>query len=80
MQHLDGKRHSRYYAPYNWENGKFQQHGEEVYGSDYDSDFLIAFMKRNKHRPFLAYDHESDPRSDSRTSQPEEARGKQIPG
>ena len=55
VQWLDGKRYSRYYAPHNWENGEFRQHGEEVYGPDLYSDFLIDFMKRNKDKPFLAY-------------------------
>jgi arylsulfatase A len=55
VQHLDGTIHSRYYAPHNWENGAFRQHGEEVYGPDYYSDFLIDFMKQNRDKPFLAY-------------------------
>ena len=55
VQHLDGAIHSRYYAPHNWENGRFREHGEEVYGPDLYSDFLIDFMKRNKDKPFLAY-------------------------
>ncbi len=55
VQYFDGGRHSRYYAPHNWEDGEYREHGEEVYGPDYYSDFLIDFMKRNKDKPFLAY-------------------------
>lgn len=55
VQWWEGKRYSRYFAPHNWENGKYRAHGEEVYGPDLYSDFLIDFMKRNKDKPFLAY-------------------------
>jgi arylsulfatase A len=55
VQWWGGERYSRYYAPHNWENGEYREHGEEVYGPDYYSDFLIDFMKRNKDKPFLAY-------------------------
>ena len=27
VQYWDGRRHSRYYAPHNWENGKYKVHG-----------------------------------------------------
>ena len=55
VQHLDGQRPSRYYAPHVWENGRFKEYGREVYGPDRYSDFLIDFMNRNKSRPLLAY-------------------------
>ena len=55
VQYWDGRRHSRYFAPHNWENGKYVVHGKEVFGPDYYADFLIDFMTRNKDRPFLAY-------------------------
>lgn len=55
VHRLNGKRRSRYFAPYNFENGEFRKHGKAVYGPDYYSDFLVDFMKRNKDKPFLAY-------------------------
>ena len=55
VQYWDGERRSRYYAPHNWENGKYVVHGEEVFGPDYYADFLIDFMERNQEQPFLAY-------------------------
>ena len=55
VQTLNGKRHSRYFAPHNFENGEFRKHEKAVYGPDYYSDFLVDFLKRNKDKPFLAY-------------------------
>ena len=55
VQYWDGERRSRYYGPHNWENGEYRIHGEEVFGPDYYSDFLINFIERNKDRHFLAY-------------------------
>lgn len=55
VQYWDGERRSRYYGPHNWENGKYRIHGEETFGPDYYSDFLLGFIERNKDRPFLAY-------------------------
>ena len=55
VQRLDGKSHSRYFAPHNYENGEFRKHDKTVYGPDDYSDFLVDFMKRNKDKPFLAY-------------------------
>lgn len=55
VQYWDGERRSRYYAPHNWENGTYRIHGEETFGPDYYSDFLLSFIERNKDRPFLAY-------------------------
>lgn len=57
VQYWDGERRSRYFAPHNWENGKYKVHGKDVFGPDYYCDFLIDFMERNheKKRPFLAY-------------------------
>ena len=55
VQYWNGRRRSRYYAPHNWENGTYRTHGEETFGPDYYSDFLIDFIERNQDRPFLAY-------------------------
>jgi arylsulfatase A len=55
VQYWDGERRSRYYAPHNWENGKYVVHCEDVFGPDYYADFLTDFMERNRDRPFLAY-------------------------
>ena len=55
VQYWNGERHSRYYGPHNWENGKYLVHNKDVFGPDYYADFLIDFMARNKERPFLAY-------------------------
>lgn len=55
VQYWDGERRSRYYGPHNWENGTYRVHGEETFGPDYYSDFLIDFIERNQDRPFLAY-------------------------
>ena len=55
VQYWDGERRSRYYGPHNWENGTYRVHGEETFGPDYYSDFLIDFIERNHDRPFLAY-------------------------
>ena len=55
VQYWDDERRSRYYGPHNWENGSYEVHGEETYGPDYYSDFLIDFIERNQNRPFLAY-------------------------
>lgn len=55
VQYWDGERRSRYYAPHNWENGEYRVHGADVYGPDYYSDFLLDFIERNRHGPFLAY-------------------------
>lgn len=55
VQYWDGERPSRYYGPHNWENGEYKIHDERTFGPDYYSDFLIDFIERNQHRPFLAY-------------------------
>lgn len=57
VQYWDGRRHSRYFGPHNWENGKYKVHGKEVFGPDYCCDFLIDFMKRTQEQnlPFFAY-------------------------
>lgn len=55
VQYWDGERPSRYYAPHYWENGKYVVHGKEVFGPDYNTNFLIDFIERNRDRPFLAY-------------------------
>ena len=55
VQYWDGERRSRYYSPHIWENGTYTVHGEETFGPDYFSDFLIEFIERNRNRPFLAY-------------------------
>ncbi len=55
VQYWDGKRHSRYYAPHNWENGKYTVHGKGVFGPDHYCAFLMDFMERNRQGPFLAY-------------------------
>jgi arylsulfatase A-like enzyme len=57
VQYWDGKRHSRYYGPHNWENGKYVVHGEHIFGPDYYTQFLMDFMERNheQQKPFLAY-------------------------
>lgn len=57
VQYWDGMRRSRYYGPHIWENGKYEVHGEDVFGPDYYADFLIDFMVRNHEqgRPFFAY-------------------------
>jgi len=57
VQYWDGRRHSRYFGPHHWENGKYKVHGKEVFGPDYCCDFLIDFMKRTQEQnlPFFAY-------------------------
>lgn len=55
VQYWDGERRSRYYAPHNWENGEHRIHGQDTYGPDYYTDFLLGFIERNRDRPFLAY-------------------------
>jgi len=55
VQYWDGERRSRYYGPHNWEDGTYRVHGEETFGPDYYSDFLIDFIERNQDRPFLVY-------------------------
>jgi len=55
VQYWDGERRSRYYAPHNWENGKYVIHSEDVFGPDYYTDFLIDFIERHREEPFLAY-------------------------
>ena len=55
VQYWDNERRSRYYGPHNWENGTYRTQGEEIFGPDYYSDFLIDFIERNQDRPFLAY-------------------------
>ncbi|MCZ6671781.1 MAG: sulfatase-like hydrolase/transferase, partial [Verrucomicrobia bacterium] len=55
VQYWDGARHSRYYGPHNWENGEYKAHGQDVFGPDYYTDFLIDFIERNREHPFLAY-------------------------
>ncbi len=45
----------RYYDPLVYENGKILMNTQDNYGPDIFSDFLIGFMQRNSHRPFLAY-------------------------
>ncbi len=55
VQYWDGERRSRYYAPHIWENGEYWIHGEETFGPDYFSEFLLNFIERNQDRPFLAY-------------------------
>ena len=55
VQYWDHKRRSRYYAPHNWENGSYRVHGDDVFGPDYYSNFLLDFIERHRDRPFLAY-------------------------
>lgn len=55
VQYWDGERRSRYYAPHSWENGEYRIHGQDTYGPDYYSDFLLGFMERNRDQPFLVY-------------------------
>lgn len=57
VQYWNGRRHSRYFGPHNWEDGKYKVHGKEVFGPDYGCDFLIDFMKRTQKQnlPFFAY-------------------------
>ena len=55
VQYWDGERRSRYYGPHNWEDGAYRVLGEETFGPDYYSDFLIDFIERNQDRPFLVY-------------------------
>jgi len=57
VQYWNGKRHSRYFGPHHWENGKYKVHGNEVFGPDYHCDFLIDFIKRTQDHnlPFFAY-------------------------
>jgi len=55
VQYWDGRRQSRYYAPHNWENGKYKVHGKDVFGPDYYCAFLMDFIERNRQRPFFAY-------------------------
>ncbi len=45
----------RYHNPLIWQNGEIRQDVADRYGPDVYSDFLIDFMERNQHRPFLAY-------------------------
>ena len=55
VQNWDDERPSRYYGPHIWEDGEYIVHGEDVFGPDLYSDYLVEFMKRNRDRPFLAY-------------------------
>ena len=55
VQYWDGRRRSRYYAPHNWENGRYRVHDAATFGPDHYSDFLIDFIERNQDGPFLAY-------------------------
>ena len=55
VQYWNNKRRSRYYGPHNWENGTYRIHGDEIFGPDYYSNFLIDFIERNQDRLFFAY-------------------------
>jgi arylsulfatase A-like enzyme len=57
VQYWDGRRHSRYFGPHHWENGKYRIHGKEVFGPDYHCEFLLDFIKRTAQQnlPFFAY-------------------------
>jgi len=50
-----GKRPSRYWDPFIWQNGKLRDDLKGKYGPDVHCDFIIDFIERNKSRPFLAY-------------------------
>jgi len=45
----------RYHNPLIWQNGEIRQDVSDRYGPDVYSDFLVDFMKRNRHQPFFAY-------------------------
>lgn len=45
----------KYHQPWIWQNGKLRDDVADRYGPDVYCDFLIDFMTRNQHRPFLAY-------------------------
>lgn len=57
VQYWDGQRPSRYFGPHDWENGKYQVHGNDVFGPDYHCAFLMDFIERThaENRPFFAY-------------------------
>ena len=50
-----GKKPSRYWDPFIWQDGKLLAGSKGKYGSDIHCDFVIDFIERNKDRPFFAY-------------------------
>jgi len=53
--HYRKKKPSRYWDPFIWQNGKMLAGTEGKFGPDIQCDFVIDFIRRNKHRPFFAY-------------------------
>jgi arylsulfatase A len=45
----------RYWNPAHYQDGSFVSKREGVFGPDHECDYLIAFMRNNKDRPFLCY-------------------------
>jgi arylsulfatase A len=52
---FDGDPHQRYWQPAIVENGKHFPVTKKDYGPDLYSDWIVNFMRRHRHRPFLAY-------------------------
>ncbi|MFW6162275.1 MAG: sulfatase-like hydrolase/transferase [Planctomycetota bacterium] len=50
-----GKKPSRYWDPWIWQNGKLLEGTEGQYGPDIHRDFILDFITRHHDRPFFAY-------------------------
>ena len=46
---------NRYWSPCLFVNGKWVEHGPDIYGPDVVSDFLLDFITRHRNQPFLCY-------------------------
>ena len=53
--HYKGKKPSRYWDPFIWQDGKFRDDLKGKYGPDVHCDFIVDFIERHKAQPFLAY-------------------------
>ena len=53
--HYKGKKPSRYWDPFIWQDGKLRGDLAGKYGPDVHRDYVIDFIERNRSRPFLAY-------------------------
>ena len=53
--HYQGKKPSRYWDPWIWQDGRLRDDLKGQYGPDVHRDFLVDFITRHKDRPFFAY-------------------------
>jgi arylsulfatase A-like enzyme len=53
--HYKGKKPSRYWDPFIWQDGKLRGDLAGKYGPDVHCDYVVDFIRRNRARPFLAY-------------------------